>query len=86
MSTSRVAPTQGPKRREREAATRPPGVRKAYLPSQEEIRQVCEQIRSEWSADEWAKREGERYKSTRIPLVKSRHLPMEGDKPADEEA
>ncbi len=85
MSTSRVGRNQEVDGSEREVPPRQPQARPAFVPSPDEIRQACEQIRSEWSPEEWAKREGERYKAARIPLVKSRHLPIEGDKPADEE-
>ncbi len=85
MSTSRVGRNQGVKHSQREAPPRGPRARTAFLPSPEEIREACEQIRAEWSPEEQAKREGERYKAARIPLVKSRHLPIEGDPPADED-
>jgi hypothetical protein len=85
MSTSRVGRNQEVDRSEHEVPPRGPSARVAFVPSPEEIRQACEQIRAEWSPEEWAKRVGERHEAARIPLVKSRHLPVEGDNPADED-
>jgi hypothetical protein len=50
---------------------------RVFLPTLEEIRHVCAQIRAEWSPDERAKREGERYQAVRIQVVKTREVPTD---------
>ena len=49
----------------------------AFLPTPEQIRAECEAIRAEWSPEEWAKRESERYVAARIPYVRTCRLPPE---------
>jgi hypothetical protein len=45
-----------------------------FLPTAEQIRAECEAIRAEWSPEDRAKREGERYKAVRIPVVRTAEI------------
>jgi hypothetical protein len=48
-----------------------------FLPTAEQIRAECEAIRAAWSPKERAKREGERYKAARIPVVRTGEIPAD---------
>jgi hypothetical protein len=45
-----------------------------FLPTPEQIRAECKAIRAEWSPEERAKREGERGKAVRIPVVRTAEI------------